>query len=303
MRISAQSKLLGLLVPNIVILTIIGINRYLIMPSSGGILVFSEFVILPMLMGVMSAWFWRHLKLSTKKIIWYSIQNGFIAIILSFFFLQEGTICLIIVSPLIFAFVTTGAFIGKVMFRRNNQTLNVSFVSLLLAVFIIDSISDHHYENMVSDEIIINATPNQIWKNVVAFDEIEKPNEYWLFRVGMPSPMQTTVTAYENGAGRKCIFNNGYTFDEKIVAFEINKNLTFDITGQPQDPEIMGHIDIDRGQFILRDNGNGTTTLIGNSWYKLHVFPVWYYDLWAESITRNVHLRVMDHIKKLSEAK
>lgn len=215
--------------------------------------------------------------------------------------MQEGTICLIIVSPLIFAFVTTGAFIGKVMFKRNNQTLNVSFVSLLLAVFIVDSISDHHYENMVSDEIIISATPNQIWKNVVAFDKIKQPNDYWLFKIGMPSPMQTTVTAHENGAGRKCIFSNGYTFDEKIVSFEINKNLTFDIIGQPQDPEIMGHIDIDRGQFLLKDNGNGTTTLIGNSWYKLHVFPVWYYDLWAESITRNVHLRVMDHIKKLSE--
>lgn len=301
MKISAQPKLLGFLIPNIVILSIIGINRYLIIPASGGILVFSEFVILPMLMGIISAWFWRGLKLSTKNLIWYSIQNGFIAIILSFLFLQEGTICLIIVSPLIFAFVTTGAFIGKVMFKRNNQTLNVSFVSLLLAVFIVDSISDHHYENMVSDEIIISATPNQIWKNVVAFDKIKQPNDYWLFKIGMPSPMQTAVTAHENGAGRKCIFSNGYTFDEKIVSFEINKNLTFDIIGQPQDPEIMGHIDIDRGQFLLKDNGNGTTTLIGNSWYKLHVFPVWYYDLWAESITRNVHLRVMDHIKKLSE--
>lgn len=64
----------------------------------------------------------------------------------------------------------------------------------------------------------------------------------------------------------------------------------------------MGHIDILRGQFILKDNGDGTTTLIGNSWYKLYVFPVWYYDIWEKSITRNVHWRVMEHIKQLSEA-
>lgn len=113
--------------------------------------------------------------------------------------------------------------------------------------------------------------------------------------------MQTTVTAYKKGAGRKCIFSNGYVFDEKIVTFDVNKDLTFDIIGQPQDPEIMGHIDIERGQFLLKDNGDGTTTLVGNSWYSLKVFPIWYYDLWAESITRNVHLRVMDHIKVLSE--
>ena len=296
----SNKKILGFIIPNLIILSIIGNNKML-NPSSGGVLVFSEFVILPMLMGIMSAWFWKDYKLSNKLLIWNSILNGFIAILLSYFFLGEGTICLLIVSPLIFAFVVTGAFIGKVMFKRRDQKMNISFVSLLLLIFIVDSVSDHQYENMVSDEIIIKATPDKIWKNVIAFEKIKQRNQYWLFKLGMPSPMQTTVTANKLGAGRKCIFSNGYTFDEKIVAFEVNKNLTFDIVNQPQDPEIMGHIDIDKGQFILKDNGDGTTTLIGNSWYKLHVFPIWYYDIWAESITRNVHLRVMDHIKLLSE--
>jgi len=301
MKAPAYKEFLGFLIPNILIIGIIAINRFVLQAGSEGILVFSEFIILPILMGILAAWFWRDLKLSSKKLIWYSILNGFFAIVLSFFFLGEGTICLIIVSPLIFAFVTTGAFIGKVMFKKSKQTLNISFVSLLLAVFIVDSISDHQYGNMVSDEVIIKASSQKIWKNVVAFDKIDKPNNYWLFKAGMPSPMQTTVTGYKNGAGRKCIFSNGYTFDEKIVTYEENKNLTFDIVNQPKDPEIMGHIDIDRGQFLLHDNGDGTTTLVGNSWYKLHVFPTWYYDLWAESITRNVHLRVMEHIKVLSE--
>jgi hypothetical protein len=301
MKTFLQSKLLqGLIISNVVVLIIIWINNML-HSQKDGILVFSEFVILPLLMGVISAWFWRDLNLKSRSIIWYSILNGFLAILLSYIFLREGTICLIIVSPLIFAFVITGAFIGKAMFRKNNQTLNVSIVSILLVVFTVDSISDHHYRNMVSDEVIVKATPEKIWKNVVAFEKIKRPNAYWLFKAGMPSPMQTTVTAYKKGAGRKCIFSNGYVFDEKIVTFDINKDLTFDITGQPEDPEIMGHINIERGQFLLKDNGDGTTTLVGNSWYSLKVFPIWYYDLWAESITRNVHLRVMDHIKALSE--
>jgi Tol biopolymer transport system component len=82
------------------------------------------------------------------------------------------------------------------------------------------------------------------------------------------------------------------------------RNLTFDITNQPRDPEDNGsHSIFLRGQFLLKDNHDGTTTLTGNSWYRLYVFPVWYYDIWAESVTRNVHLRVMEHIKELSEAK
>ena len=79
------------------------------------------------------------------------------------------------------------------------------------------------------------------------------------------------------------------------------KNLTFDIIEQPAHPEIIGHIIMDKGQFRLEDMGDGRTKLIGTSWYTLLVHPVWYYNTWAVSITRNVHMRVMKHIKVLSE--
>lgn len=290
----------GILIANIFALLVIGIQSALI-PNESGTLVFSEFVIIPMLMGMITAWYWKDIRIKGKQITGYSILNGFIAILMSFFFLGEGFICLLIVSPLIFGFIISGAFIGRAVFDRKNQTLNISVLSLLLGIFIVDSLSDHYHENMVSDEILINSGPEEVWQHVVAFDPIAEKENYWLFKIGMPSPMATMVSEHKLGANRKCIFSNGYIFDEKIVKFDINKNLIFDIIDQPKDPEIMGHIDIKRGEFILRDNGNGTTTLIGNSWYKLRVFPTWYYDLWAESITRNVHFRVMEHIKFLSE--
>ncbi|MCW8311141.1 hypothetical protein K7A41_07895 [Sphingobacterium sp. InxBP1] len=290
----------GILIANIIALLVIGIQSALI-PNENGTLVFSEFVIIPILMGMITAWFWKDMGIKGKQITGYSILNGLIAILMSFFFLGEGFICLLIVSPLIFGFIISGAFIGRAMFKKRNQTLNISVLSLLLGIFIVDSLSDHHHENMVSDEILINASPAEVWQHVVAFEPISQRENYWLFKIGMPSPMATTVSEHKLGANRKCIFSNGYIFDEKIVKFDINRNLVFDIIDQPKDPEIMGHIDIKRGEFILKDNGNGTTTLVGNSWYNLHVFPTWYYDLWAESVTRNVHFRVMEHIKFLSE--
>ena len=294
----------GVLVSNFTIIAIIGLHKYILgNDAKEGILIFSEFVILPILMGVVAAWYWRDLGLSGKNTVMCALLNSLFAILMSPIFLGEGVICLIIVSPLIFAFNITGTFMGKRMFKRKNQPLNVSVITILFAIFVVDSISEHHYQNMVGDELLIHARPEQVWKHVVAFEKIEQKNDYWLFQIGMPSPMQTTVEGYYKGAGRKCIFSNGYVFDEKIVTYDENKNLTFDIVQQPLDPEIMGHIDIIRGQFLLKDNGDGTTTLVGNSWYKLHVFPIWYYDIWAESITRNVHFRVMEHIKVLSETR
>jgi hypothetical protein len=295
----------GYLVSNLTAMAIIGVNKCLI-PSPNSVnstFIFSEFVIIPMLMGIIIAWFWRDLGYPGRELAGKSIINACIGILLSSIFLGEGAICLIIVSPLVLAFVLSGAFLGRAMFKRKNNTINISIIGLMIAVFIIDSTSEHHYENMVSDTITINAPANQVWKNVVAFKRIKEKNKYWLFKIGMPSPVESTVEGYYLGAKRKCIFSNGYTFDEKIVTYDMNENLTFAVTNQPRDPEIMGHIDILQGQFLLKDNGNGTTTLTGNSWYKLYVFPIWYYDIWAQSITRNVHLRVMQHIKELSEVK
>jgi hypothetical protein len=296
----------GYLISNLVAFAIIGVNKYLIVDTHsnvGGTFVFSEFVIIPMLMGIIAAWFWRDLDLNGRALSAKSCINACIAMFLSSFFLGEGIICLIIVSPLLLSFTIGGAFLGRAMFRRKNDKINVSIIGLLIAVFIIDSNSEHHYENMVSDTITVNAPPSRVWKNVVAFKRIKEKNKFWLFKIGMPSPVESTVEGYYLGAKRKCIFSNGYTFDEKIVTYDEDRTLTFAVTNQPRDPEIMGHIDILQGQFLLKDNGNGTTMLTGNSWYKLYVFPTWYYDIWAQSITGNVHLRVMEHIKQLSEAK
>lgn len=300
-QINALEVIKGLSLSNLFAFSIIGITRYL--KPDPGVLVYAEFVIVPLLMGIISSWCWKGFRVKGKMLVLLSCLNGLIGVILSAVFLGEGMICLLIVSPLIFVFIIAGAFLGRAMFKKNNQKLNVSIVSLLFALFLMDSLAKHHYENLVSDVVLINAPPAEVWKHVVAFDRIEEKESYWLFKIGMPSPIAASVEGYYEGAGRKCIFSNGYIFDEKMVRYQPAKDLTFDIVKQPRDPEIMGHIDILRGQFILADNGDGTTTLTGNSWYRLHVFPVWYYDLWAKSITRNVHLRVMDHIKLLSETK
>jgi len=294
-------KFSGFFWSNLLGISTIAITKYLIFDNGPGIIIFSEFVIIPILMGVIGGWFWQDLRLVTRRLALYSLANSFLAIALSFIFLGEGVICLIIVSPLIFCFMFIGTLIGKDLYKKKNDTLNVSVILILAAVFIIDTVSKHEYENKVTDTIVVNAPPSKVWQNVVAFKRIKAPNQFWLFKIGLPSPVESTVTGYYKGAGRKCIFSNNYVFEEVISIYNPAKDLTFDITKQPRDPEIMNHLDLIRGQFLLKDNGDGTTTLIGNSWYRLYVFPAWYYDIWAKSIVSNVHLRVMQHIKELSE--
>ena len=301
----------GILVSNIIGVGIIAAVKILfeegLNEQSSGVLIFSIFFIVPILMGSIAGIFWAHEEKKWVRVLLHSFYATVITCVACAFFIGEGYICLLIVYPVIYLLFLAGAYIVIAIKSNSNkntaQKLNVSFVGILIIIMLGDIFSKHEFEKMVSDEIIINATPEKIWPNVVAFDPIKEKPKYWLFKIGMPYPYQTTVTESKPGAGRKCIFSNGYTFDEVMSEFEPNKKLTFDITNQPKDPEIMGHFSLSKGQFILEDLGNGKTKLIGNSWYKLYVFPAWYFNSWSEKIVREVHVRVMENIKELSEKK
>ena len=301
----AKKIIFGIVVANAIGMLLIGLSKWIVSESEPlwNVFVFSDFVIVPLLMGLICAYIWKDLKLTSGKYMLYSLYNLIASIALSKFILGEGYICLIIVFPLLLGFNLAGTLIGAAVFKRKNNTLNTSIIGLLLLIYAFNTLtSPHCYENRVSDTMVINAPASTVWKYVVAYDYNREKNKYWLFQIGLPSPVQSTVEGYYKGANRKCVFSNGYTFDEKISVYEPCKDLTFDITHQPKDPEIMEHMDLLKGQFLLKDNGNGTTTLTGNSWYRLYVFPTWYYDLWASNVVRNVHIRVMEHIKKIAEA-
>jgi hypothetical protein len=269
----------------------------------GWVLGLSTFLLIPCIMGMICAWFWRNQRHKTAIIIARLFLNIFFCFVLAAYTLNEGAICILIVSPLAVTMMLIGYGIAKTMIHRKSGTLNFSVGGVLFLIFIIDMTGPHHYENEVSDTMIIKASSDAVWKYVVAYPEITEKSHYWFFNIGLPKPVGTSVTGYYQGAGRKCIFERNLVFDEIMTIYEPGKNLTFEVTGQPKDPELMGHIEIERGQFILKDNHDGTTTLTGNSWYTLKVFPALYFDLWAKSITRNVHLRVMEHVKNLCEKK
>jgi hypothetical protein len=295
----------GIIIPNVLaaivlaIIYIVGKNDS--EADAAGKIGTTAFFVVPILMGLMSAYFWRDLDWSAWLYAGYSAITFGISLLLAAIVAQEGIFCLLIVSPLVYLELLIGAVIGKLVFRRKNTMLSSSVLGILALFVLFDLMSEHNYCNEVVDTIVIHASPEQVWKYVAATPRNDAPSEWWFFGIGLPRPIETTVSDYRQGAKRACVFSNGVVFDEVMSVYEPNRELTFDIVKQPADPEIIGHITMDKGQFLLHDNGDGTTTLTGTSWYRLHVYPAWYFDLWAEAITRNVHLHAMKHIKLLAE--
>ena len=260
-----------------------------------------SFFLIPFVMGLAAAWLWRSLSRtlgwSFLDALWVTLAGLAAAALI----LREGVVCLVIVSPALYVFILCGILLGRILFRPDYSKLRLTVFPLLALLTLGDSLYHSEQQAVVTDRILIHATPAKVWPHVLAFPEIPDRPDYWIFRLGLPYPTTTTNGGNFVGADRQCMFSNGVVIKERVAEFVPNEKLTFDVAEQPTDPEAYGHITLHRGQFILQDNHDGTTTLIGSSWYTLHVRPRWYFDLWTGDMTRAVHRRVMNHIKRLSE--
>lgn len=260
-----------------------------------------SFFLIPFLVGLIAAWFWRRLNRtlgwSFLDALWITLAGLVAAAVV----LREGVVCLVIVSPALYVFALSGVLLGRLWFHPNYSKLQLTIFPLLVLLTLGESLYHSEQQAVLTDRIVIHAPPAKVWPHVLAFPEIPDRPDYWIFRLGLPYPTQTTNGGNFVGADRQCIFSNGIVIQERVAEFVPNEKLTFDVAEQPTDPEAYGHITLHRGQFVLQDNHDGTTTLIGSSWYTLHVRPRWYFDLWTRDMSSAVHLRVMNHIKRLSE--
>ena len=258
--------------------------------------------LVPLLAGFVAAWCWRRLNLGIGDCLLHTLTTTLLGLAGAAIVIREGAVCLVIAAPALYAMILTGALLGRIWFRQGDTHLRLSILPLLALLTAGEAMQRTDEMAVVTDEILIHAPPAKVWPHVLAFPEVTAAPDYWIFRLGLPYPTQTTNGGDFVGADRQCAFSDGIVIKEKIAEFVPREKLTFDIIEQPTHPEAYGHITLHRGRFILRDNHDGTTTLTGSSWYTLHVRPLWYFDLWTSDMTRAVHLRVMRHVQRLAES-
>jgi len=265
--------------------------------------IWPSLVLVPMAMGTAAAYFWRGISLSLWEYLLWWIVTSLISPFGAYFVFKEGAVCLLIGFPILFVCGFAGVLLGRLLFKAKTATINLSVLPVLLIATLAEGKMRQDQRHVVEDRILIKAPAAEVWNYVVSFPSIDTAPNYWLNAVGLPSPLATNCQGAFVGAARECVFSNGLVFKERVSEITPVRLLTFEIVEQPRDPELLGHLTLHRGQFQLVDNHDGTTTLIGRSWYTLHMRPLWYFDWWTRDVTSHVHVRVMEHIKTLSERK
>jgi len=229
----------------------------------------------------------------------------------------EGGLCIIYATPLAVGFAMIGAMLGHAIVHcgRGGNAPATVLVLVLLAPAIMGAewaVPRTTPIYVVESSIDIEAPPAVVWKHVIRFPDLPPPTEL-PFVLGVAYPERAHIIGSGVGAIRYCEFSTG-SFVEPITTWEVGRKLAFDVTHNPEPmrewspyghietPHLHDYMHSQRGEFLLVALPNGRTRLVGTTWYQHHLWPSGYWALWSNAIVHEIHMRVLRHIKTVSES-
>jgi uncharacterized membrane protein YhaH (DUF805 family) len=275
------------------------------------------FIGIPFLLGFSSALLYGyHHQRTLSECMAVALSALVLSSIFIFILAIEGIICLVMAFPIGLLLVSIGAAIGYAIQskrKENGKSLStvVFMVPLLMGFENLEVPEIKTYS--VTSSIVIDASSEMIWKNVVTFSVLPEPDEL-LFKTGIAYPIFAEIKGTGPGAIRCCVFNTG-RFIEPIEIWDENKLLQFSVNQQPHPmieltpyknihaPHLSGYFASTKGQFLLKPQADGTTLLEGTTWYYNKLWPNAYWKIWSDYVLHKIHLRVLKHIKRESERK
>ena len=275
-----------------------------------GVYGWSLFVVTPVLVGALASWVTRP-RSAGSAIATGAVAN---AAALSLFLLMgwEGLICVAMAAPLAIPLGVLGAWM---VFHFRETRIRPSGMAMLLLVpgaSLSWDVKAKPDVFEVKSSVEIAATPEQVWKNVVSFSDLPEPRQ-WFFRAGLAYPKRARIEGSGPGAVRYCEFSTG-PFVEPIELWDEPRLLRFRVTENPAPMNewspyahvlprhLHGYFISKRGQFQLTRLPNNHTLLEGTTWYQHGLWPAQYWRWWSQAIIHQIHLRVLNHIRVLSEA-
>lgn len=305
-----KAALLGLAAAMVVGLGMLGISVYGL-----GIYGVTLFFVTPFVMGSVSGFLFN--RPSPRKLgatLGVALVSVALASLSMLLFALEGLVCLLMAMPIGVVLALFGAVIGRAMaVSTNTPVAHTAAMALLLPGV---AGAEAQVQQLPLHEVVtaieIDAPPEAVWPNVIGFSELDPPAE-WVFHTGIAYPVRARIEGAGVGAVRRCEFSTG-AFVEPITTWDPPRRLGFDVTAQPpamkewspfqyvHPPHLDGSLRSRRGEFRLIPLANGRTRLEGSTWYQLSMFPSLYWKAWSDGMLHEIHLRVLRHVKRLSEA-
>ena len=231
----------------------------------------------------------------------------------------EGLVCVVMAAPIAYPLACLGGWVGYVIRTRPGHRVATTAGALLVVPLALPGLIGVEKlarlpepELVLRSRIEIDAPPEIVWNKVVHFEPLPPPNDL-VFLAGISYPVRAEIRGAGKGALRRCIFSTG-AFIEPIEAWEEPDRLAFSVGEQPRilteltpyreihPPHLDDFFVSTRGEFLLTRLPGGRTRLQGTTWYRHAIWPAQYWRLWSDAIVHAIHMRVLEGIKRSSEA-
>ena len=224
----------------------------------------------------------------------------------------EGIICVLMAAPLALPLAAMGGSLAFFLQRlyRPDQAAPAMLGALLLVLPLGMALERAAMPAApifaVTTSVEVDAPPEAVWPNVIAFAELPPPQEF-LFRAGIAYPLRAEIYGSGPGAVRHCVFSTG-PFVEPIQVWDAPRLLRFTVESNPAPldewtpyervtpPHLRGFLVSQGGQFLLTPLPGGRTRMEGTTWYRHSMWPASYWRLWSDHIIHQIHLRVLRYI-------
>lgn len=232
---------------------------------------------------------------------------------------REGAFCiLVLISPFL-ALGMLGSLIGWMIAalvtrsRKKRRAAGAAMMALPFLLLPVEPWLTQERVVTVSSSVVVAADAGGVWRQLPEFPTIaehELPSDVWQ-SLGVPRPIRATVDRVELGGRRRGEFENGLTFDERIIALEPERRLAFSIDVDPASlrPHSAerhafegGYFDFVDAEYTLRPLDGDRVEVTLASRYRLRTSVNFYGELWASWLVADFQEGVLAVLRQRVEA-
>ena len=210
--------------------------------------------------------------------------------------LREGTICIVMASPLIYIAMLSGGLIMQFICNKVWRSKSLYSIALLPLLVLFMPLEQTPETYQAKQSISIEATPEQIWQSINHIENIEPESFYQQSQLlpfmQVPTP-KSAITVWENDQWvRKCEWHDGITFDEPLISQIANRQLRWQFMFYPDSvpPKTLDdhvtingeHFKLLLGQYDLEPIDEQNTKLTFNVTYRISTNMNFYAGFWGK---------------------